>query len=153
PCWGMTQRLPRLIGVGPALDLMLNERPIPARGARALGLVDHAFGPRPAKTELWSFVADLQDRPRVPNRERGRRRFWSRVRESGPFVRQTAFRRFRKSYRRPDQQALIDAVERGWFAGTAEGEAAERTAFVAFAHDRDCAERRRAAEQFDEIAA
>src|SRR5262249_2332320 len=89
PCWGLTRRLPGLIGVRSALDLMLGERLIPARAARNLGLVDHAFGPRPAKSELWSFIADLQDRPRMPNRARGRRKFWSRLRESGPFVRRT----------------------------------------------------------------
>jgi 3-hydroxyacyl-CoA dehydrogenase len=138
----LTQRLPRLIGVAAALDLMLSERPIPARGARALGLVDHAFGPRPAKTELWSFVADLQDRPRSPDRAKGKRGLWSRLRESPPFVRRTAIRPYREAFRRPDEQALIRAVERGWFSGKAQGEAAERAAFLAFANNPGCRERR-----------
>ena len=153
PCWGLTRRLPRLIGVGPALNLMLNERPIPARAARAFGLVDHAFGPRPAKTELWAFVADLQDRPRVPNRVNGRRGFWSRLRDSRPLVRRTALRNYLRAFPRADQQALIRAVERGWFAGPAEGAASERAAFLAFRNDPDSRERREAARRFEQCAA
>lgn len=40
PGAGGTQRLPRLIGVGPALDLIVNGTVIPAAKAHALGLVD-----------------------------------------------------------------------------------------------------------------
>ncbi len=40
PGAGGTQRLPRLIGAGPALDLMLTGEPIPASRAHSMGLVD-----------------------------------------------------------------------------------------------------------------
>src|SRR5207249_1106 len=60
PCHGVTVRLPRLIGLHNALDMLLHNRLIPARAAGQLGLVDHAFGPRSAKTELWWFLAELQ---------------------------------------------------------------------------------------------
>ncbi|RZF64767.1 3-hydroxyacyl-CoA dehydrogenase [Sphingomonas populi] len=40
PGGGGTQRLPRLIGAGPALDMMLSGKPITAERAKALGLVD-----------------------------------------------------------------------------------------------------------------
>src|SRR5512140_1469129 len=45
PGWGGAQRLPRLIGAAPALDLMLTGRSIDGRRARKLGLVD-AVTPR-----------------------------------------------------------------------------------------------------------
>ena len=45
PAGGGTQRLPALIGIGAALDLLLTGRPIAARKARKLGLVDEAVPP------------------------------------------------------------------------------------------------------------
>src|SRR4051812_23137967 len=46
PCWGATVRLPRLIGLTRALDLLLEGRKLSAAQALAAGLVDRAFGPR-----------------------------------------------------------------------------------------------------------
>jgi 3-hydroxyacyl-CoA dehydrogenase len=40
PCGGTTRRLPRLIGAGPALRLLLSGRAVPAAEALALGLID-----------------------------------------------------------------------------------------------------------------
>jgi len=44
PGAGGTQRLPRLIGAGPALDLMLSGKPIPADKALEIGLIDRLVG-------------------------------------------------------------------------------------------------------------
>ncbi|HEX6457454.1 MAG TPA: enoyl-CoA hydratase/isomerase family protein [Thermoleophilaceae bacterium] len=43
---GGTQRLPRLIGLGPALDLLLTGRQIEPQEARAMGLLSGLFGSR-----------------------------------------------------------------------------------------------------------
>ena len=61
PGLGGTQRLPRLIGVPDALDLILTGRQVDARKARRLGLVDDTCHP-----------ADLRDRGRA-GRARPRR--------------------------------------------------------------------------------
>lgn len=45
PAGGGTQRLPALIGIGAALELILTGRPIAARKARKLGLVDEVVPP------------------------------------------------------------------------------------------------------------
>ncbi|HSJ33526.1 MAG TPA: fatty acid oxidation complex subunit alpha FadJ [Acidimicrobiia bacterium] len=45
PAGGGTQRLPELIGIAPALDLILTGKTIDARKARKLGLVDEAVPP------------------------------------------------------------------------------------------------------------
>ncbi len=121
PCWGATQRLPRLVGPHAALDLLLGGNIPPARAAKKRGLVDHAFGPRSAKTELWWFVADVQ----AGRRARGRA-WWRRLRDA---VRPLP----RVAGREEPRRSLIDAVCRGWRQGIAAGYAAERTSFAAHA--------------------
>lgn len=73
PGWGGITRLTRLVGVRAALDLLLSGRPLPARQARSIGLVDHAFCTRRAKIEVRTFLDRLQLRPHKPAR---RRRDW-----------------------------------------------------------------------------
>src|SRR5262245_17857177 len=60
PAFGGTQRLPRLIGHGPALELMLTGEPIAPEAARALGLVNRvvpAGGALSAAGELATVLA------------------------------------------------------------------------------------------------
>ena len=45
PGAGGTQRLPRLIGVGKALDMIVTGKTIPAKQAMKLGLIDHICVP------------------------------------------------------------------------------------------------------------
>ncbi len=40
PCYGGTQRLPRLVGAGAALEMLMTGRKIPAREAKEIGLVN-----------------------------------------------------------------------------------------------------------------
>lgn len=55
PGWGGVQRLPRLVGKGRSLDIMLTGRRIPAMEALAIGLVDRVA---PA-AELMSLTMEL----------------------------------------------------------------------------------------------
>jgi 3-hydroxyacyl-CoA dehydrogenase/enoyl-CoA hydratase/3-hydroxybutyryl-CoA epimerase len=71
PGFGGTVRLPRLIGHRAALELMLTGRTVPARAARALGLVDEVV---PARHLLRAAEAFLRARPR-PRRAR----WWKRL--------------------------------------------------------------------------
>src|SRR2546430_643435 len=56
------------------LDMLLNNQLVSARAAKELGLVDHAFGPRPSKTELWWFIEELKGQAGTAARRRGRPR-------------------------------------------------------------------------------
>jgi len=59
PGAGGTQRLPRLIGVARAKELILRGRRIPAQEARELGLVSHVVPMDDLDAEIESIVADL----------------------------------------------------------------------------------------------
>ncbi len=67
PGAGGTQRLPRLIGVEPALDMMLSGDPIDARRGLALGLLDRLAEPGQDLLELaCAFARDLLAQPAAP---------------------------------------------------------------------------------------
>src|SRR5437764_7647661 len=70
PCWGGTVRLPRLVGLRAALDLLLTGRKLSAAQARDAGLVDCAAGPRLANVTLDRFVLARQASGRKPRRRR-----------------------------------------------------------------------------------
>ncbi len=128
PCWGASQRLPRLIGYRRAEEILLEGRLLPARTAKSIGLVDHAFGQRPAKTELNWFVADVQDRGRRADRLRGRRGWRLRFREH------PAWFRPKPILDNPLAQIAAESMAHGWRFGVEEGLAGERAAFAFDGH-------------------
>jgi len=69
PGWGGTQRLPRLIGLAPALDLILNGRSVDARRALQIGLVDEV-----APQEYLMLAAERVLGEAAEGRRRPRRR-------------------------------------------------------------------------------
>jgi 3-hydroxyacyl-CoA dehydrogenase/enoyl-CoA hydratase/3-hydroxybutyryl-CoA epimerase len=70
PGWGGLTRLTRRVGVRAALGLVLSGRPVGAREALDLGLVDHAFCGRRAGIEVRTFLDRLRRWPRKPRRRR-----------------------------------------------------------------------------------
>jgi 3-hydroxyacyl-CoA dehydrogenase/enoyl-CoA hydratase/3-hydroxybutyryl-CoA epimerase len=131
PCWGATQRLPRLLGLRTATRLLSEGQLLPARAARKRGLVDLAFGPRPAKAELNWFLADLQDHPLQPRRFRGKAGWFTRLWYRTAVGRSSLFDSVRASlFHDPLALGLLDALERGAKFGPAEGYQAERRALV-----------------------
>ncbi|WP_233716568.1 enoyl-CoA hydratase/isomerase family protein [Mycolicibacterium vinylchloridicum] len=59
PGAGGTQRLPRLVGRGPALDLMLTGRQIDAADALRIGLIDRLVDPGTAVSAARALAAEL----------------------------------------------------------------------------------------------
>ncbi|MCX7700459.1 MAG: enoyl-CoA hydratase-related protein [Gemmataceae bacterium] len=149
PCWGLTQRLPRRVGPQRACDFIEQERLVDARSALKLGLVDHVFGPRMVKSQIWWTIAEVQDRARWPARPTVFRRlcdmpWWADRRVFRPRLHRLSS---------PLARRVIEVMRTGWREGEAVGLLAERTAFADAGLHPDVAERRQWAWRFETVQA
>lgn len=127
PGSGGTQRLPRLVGVSKALDMILTGRQVRARQALKMGLVDDVV-PRDILLEvaIERAKAGWLDKPVLP---------WQERLLSGPlgkallfsFVRKKTLAKTKGHY--PAAERIIDVVRKGLDHGSASGYEAEATAF------------------------
>ena len=65
PGYGGTQRLPRLVGPGPALEILLTGDPVTAEEARRLGLVNRVVPADRLPAEAAALAASLAAKPAV----------------------------------------------------------------------------------------
>src|SRR3989449_7527477 len=68
PGWGGTQRLPRLVGIAPALDLILTGRSLDAKRAMKIGLADDVAPPETLLEAAEKLVMDAAEGRRRPRR-------------------------------------------------------------------------------------
>jgi enoyl-CoA hydratase/carnithine racemase len=68
PGYGGTQRLARLIGAGPALEILLTGQPISAQEAHRLGLVNRVVPATDLHTEVSALAALLATKPPIAMR-------------------------------------------------------------------------------------
>lgn len=89
PGFGGTQRLPRLVGLGPALDLILTGRSLDARAARRIGLVDAVVPAAYLERESRALLLRAADDRRAVLREvrKGRGPLVPLLEELGPWRR------------------------------------------------------------------
>src|SRR5262250_58075 len=66
PAWGGVMRLPRVVGPGAALDMLLTGRAVDARRARRMGLVDAAVPPRIQENSARMMVLEAPRPRRLP---------------------------------------------------------------------------------------
>jgi len=140
PGAGGTQRLPRLIGIANALDLILAGKTVKARKALALGLVDEAC-PAPIlrriAVERARALADGTLKPQrpMPRKPVGMLAAQRLLLESNPFGRSVLFKQARELLLRktrgnyPGPEAALEAIRVGAAQGMAAGLAAEAKAF------------------------
>lgn len=149
PAAGGTQRLPRLIGIAKALDLMLSGRQLRVRAARKLGLVDEVVPAAVLLDAAAKRALSLATAGAVPAPTRLAQRL-AKLRKGGaaaqdaatglalednPFGRRLLFQQARKQARAktlgnyPAPERIISVVETGYAKGLAAGYAAEARAF------------------------
>lgn len=115
PAWGGTTRLPRLVGLGTALDLILRGRAVDARKAAKVGLVDRAVPHGQLRAQALALLEDL----RSGKRPRRRRSISEWALESNPLGRWVLFRQARSQAlaqtkgHYPAPLAVIEVMKRG----------------------------------------
>ncbi|KAL5983703.1 hypothetical protein ACLOJK_017794 [Asimina triloba] len=121
PGFGGTQRLPRLVGLSKALEMMLMSKPIKAEEAHALGLVDAIVPPQELlKTaRLWALEIALRKRPWVLSLYRN-----DKLEPLGVAREMFKFARAQTRKQAPNLQhplVCIDVVEEGVVSGSQAG--------------------------------
>jgi 3-hydroxyacyl-CoA dehydrogenase/enoyl-CoA hydratase/3-hydroxybutyryl-CoA epimerase len=132
PAWGGTQRLPRLVGVQRALEMILEGRRLSAAQACAWGLVDAAFSRPEFEQQLQAFLKERMAGCPLPARRqtlgtwlRDRTRWGQRL------VLYMARRRVaNKAPHYPALRAALNAIDTGLRKGHAQGLQEERTQFA-----------------------
>jgi len=94
PGWGGTQRMPRLIGLAAALDLILTGKAIDGKRAARIGLAD-AVVPEPIFSEWSARFAREKFGARKPRGRRGKRSIAGLALEGNPLGRAILFRKAR----------------------------------------------------------
>lgn len=135
PGAGGTQRLPRLVGLQRALDMMLTGRNVRARKAYQMGLVDELVHPsilREVAVRRARELADGTARATHPMKGRGPAGV---LLEDNPFGRSVVFRKAREGVMEkthghyPAPLAALAAVQTGYTQGVDAGYRAESHAF------------------------
>ena len=133
PGMGGTQRLPRVVGLQVALDMILTGRSLRAARALSAGLVDEVVHPAILEEIAITRARSFGTRPRAKNRSRGGAT--SLLLEKNPIGRLVAFRKARSSILEkthghyPAPLAALEAMEIGYRRGLKAGFAAEARRF------------------------
>lgn len=143
PGAGGTQRLPRLVGIAAALDLILTGKQLNASRAKKQGVVDEVV-PKTALIDVARRRAvEIADGKLVPEKVRDERAADGKIQdrvthallEDNPLGRQLVFRKARESLlaktrgHYPAQERAIDAIREGVEKGLDAGLRAEAKAF------------------------
>lgn len=114
PAWGGTTKLPRLIGLPAALDMILNGKTVDGKRAKRMGLVDEVV----AAPILLEVARQFAQKPGG-----GRARRTKFYIEGNPFSRRLIFNKAKKSVlaqtrgNYPAPLAVLNVMERGLSAG------------------------------------
>ncbi len=130
PAWGGCTRLPRLVGLQAALDLILTGKQIDARRARKIGLVDEAV-PAPIFEEFAGRFAAGKLKSAKPRGRRRPRDLTAFALEGNPLGRRLVFAKARETVLKqtgghyPAPLEALQVVEEGYGRPVAEGLEAE----------------------------
>nr|XP_036846527.1 trifunctional enzyme subunit alpha, mitochondrial isoform X1 [Manis javanica]XP_036846528.1 trifunctional enzyme subunit alpha, mitochondrial isoform X2 [Manis javanica] len=148
PGAGGTQRLPKMVGVPAAFDMMLTGRNIRADRAKKMGLVDHLVDPlgpglKPPEEQTVEYLEEvaitfakgLADKKISPKRDKGLVEKLTSFAMSIPFVRQQIYKKVEEKVRKqtkglyPAPLKIIDVVKTGIEQGNDAGYLSESQKF------------------------
>jgi 3-hydroxyacyl-CoA dehydrogenase/enoyl-CoA hydratase/3-hydroxybutyryl-CoA epimerase len=134
PAWGGCTRLPRLVGLPAALDLILTGKSLDARRARRIGLVDEAV-PAPILEDYARRFARSKLGGAKPPARRGGTSFAERALEATPLGRRVIFSKARDGVMKqtgghyPAPLEALEVIEEGYGRPVADGLAIEARHF------------------------
>ncbi len=134
PAGGGTQRLPRLVGLQKALELMLSGRTVPAKEALRIGLVDALIHPYGLLDAACRAAEEISEKPFRRKKKLPR---WQQWLEALPPARRWIYRKARQNVLRktagnyPAPLKIIDCVQAGLEQGEEAGYGAEAEHFDA----------------------
>ncbi|CAM6096786.1 unnamed protein product [Calypogeia fissa] len=114
PGLGGTQRLPRLVGVKMAIDMMLTSKFIPAEEALKAGLVDAVVPPKRLLTEAQRWALDIAAGRKPWNRSLTRTDHLGSDDETFELIKEARLKVKRMSPNVPHPSACLDAIEAGF---------------------------------------
>jgi 3-hydroxyacyl-CoA dehydrogenase / enoyl-CoA hydratase / 3-hydroxybutyryl-CoA epimerase len=126
PGFGGTQRLPRLVGLVNALDMILTGKSIYARKAKQIGLADDVTYKETLLAAAVARARKSASKP-IPHTIRAKRPLFTALLESNPLTRQLIFQQAEKNILRethgnyPAPLAALEAVRYGLRTGMAAG--------------------------------
>ncbi len=132
PGGGGTQRLPRLIGIGKALDMMLTGKKIYGRKAKSIGLADKITNKESLLNAAIDFALQLANKPMV---REDKRTFAEKLLESNPLTRRIIYSKAKEMVMKqtqgnyPAPLRILECVEAGMEHGIEAGLDAEATKF------------------------
>ncbi|HYO96105.1 MAG TPA: fatty acid oxidation complex subunit alpha FadJ [Polyangiaceae bacterium] len=135
PGLGGTQRLPRLVGVQSALDLMLTGKQLDARRALRLGLLDEVVARPILVSAAVARALSLQGSASAHPRRSTQQQLTELALAKNPIGRKLLFREARKQLRKktlgnyPAPERILEVVEIGLARGMEKGLWAEAAAF------------------------
>jgi 3-hydroxyacyl-CoA dehydrogenase/enoyl-CoA hydratase/3-hydroxybutyryl-CoA epimerase len=128
PAWGGSTRLPRLVGVRKALDLITSGKLLSASAAKHAGLVSHVVAPENLEKLARRLVREKRPAPRFHFEN-----LFSRL--IGPFAKKKALTKTRGLY--PAITKAIDVVTRAAHGSIDDGLKFEREAVAELIQNRD----------------
>lgn len=135
PGWGGTQRLPKVVGVVKALDMILTAKKVSASSAKKMGLVHLAPSPQDFDKAVQEFVETVIASPSAAEVYRSPRRpLLARLVNNTGIGRWLAFKGTRQQIQHqiphyPALEAAVEAVKAGYKTPGQPGMDAERAAF------------------------
>ena len=132
PGGGGTQRLPRLIGIQKALDMMLTGKKIYADKAKKIGLVDRVTTPEKLLDDAIAFAVELT---KAPLKREDKREFVEKALEAFSFTRSIVYKKAKEMVMKqtqgnyPAPLRILECVETGMEYGMEKGLDAEAVKF------------------------